>query len=263
MYSQTGLSVRGLHTGPVDRVPTTEGISGQNTLSTGPVKGTVRCWNLHHTLWCTNIYQTLQGDRRRSNNSKITLRYICGKQSLALVQWYKIRKSVRWFTWMSLFICHKCQVYQRITSIHSAACFQWDINYTEPRSLLSIWPCLGPIGVSILSILFFPCLEWYGALHQKNQLLRSLHEGVNRQTLTRYFSSLSPAGLNSPSCGETELLLPAMAKTTIFHFNHFIDMVRHNDVEFLRIPKSYKEMFRFLQGWITHLLSKSNSGPLC
>ena len=49
-YSQAGLDARSLHTGSAGRVPATEGVSGQNTLSTGPVERAVGCWDPHHTL---------------------------------------------------------------------------------------------------------------------------------------------------------------------------------------------------------------------
>ncbi len=40
-YSQTGLGVGGLYTGPTGRVPATEGVTGQNTLRAGPVERAV------------------------------------------------------------------------------------------------------------------------------------------------------------------------------------------------------------------------------
>lgn len=66
LYSQAGPAVGGPHTGPADRVPATKGVSGKNTLRTGPVERAVGCWNSYYTLRCANIYHSLYWDRMRN-----------------------------------------------------------------------------------------------------------------------------------------------------------------------------------------------------
>lgn len=66
LNSQTDLSVGGLNTCPADSVPATEGVSGQDALSTGPIKRAVCCWDPHHAFRCAHIDHTLQWDRTPS-----------------------------------------------------------------------------------------------------------------------------------------------------------------------------------------------------